>query len=232
MHRMYRSTVMWGLLCILACAASAAPAGSKHPLFQTPALSRELIAFGYAGDLWTVPRTGGQAVKLPLPTAYQGQMSPDASHIAYSPLPPVFGFDYTSFVSWGSYRGGAATTIWVTSLPGLDSVQIPHELASDFSPVYSGGHIYFLSGRGGAIGIFRYDPGTRQVSEAVHNDGPDMRSLEIICMLCFSTRSIAESPRKSPMRWRIPGSPPSIATVNIFISPPARIPAPPPMAST
>ena len=247
---------------------AASHADPRPHIYQRPALSKDLIAFGYAGDLWTVPRTGGRATRLtigvgietapvfspdgttlaftgdydgntdvftipvtggipfrvtyhpaadfavawtpdgknivfrstrqsasrytqlycvpakggiatllPLPMAYQGQFSPDGKQIAYNPLPPAFGFDYTSFVSWGNYRGGRAGVIWVTSLPGLESTQIPHEVASDFSPVYAGGKVYFLSGRKGHIGIFRYDPASKEVTEAFHNDGPDIRSL-------------------------------------------------------
>jgi tricorn protease len=253
---------------ILATAFSVAHAEAKPHLFQSPALKGDLIAFGYAGDLWTVPRNGGravrltngvglesmpifspdgatiaftgeydgntdvftipaaggiphrvtyhpapdaavawtpdgkrilfrstraaanrytqifsvaaeggEAVKLPLPMAYQGQMSPDGSRIAYSPLPPAFGFEFTTFVSWGNYRGGRASTIRLTTLPGLDSVEIPHDQASDFFPVWSGQRIYFLSGRAGPIGIFSYDPATKRVAEALHNDGADIRSL-------------------------------------------------------
>jgi len=243
-------------------------AADKPHIYQRPALSKNLIALGYAGDLWTVPREGGRATRLttgvgietapvfspdgstlaftgeydgntdvftipatggipyrvtyhpaadfavgwtpdgkqilfrssrqstsrytqlysvpaeggiatplPLPMAYQGQFSPDGSKIAYSPLPPAFGFDYTSFVSWGNYRGGRASTIWITTLPGLESVEIPHEQASDFYPVYSGGQVYFLSARKGHTSIFRYDPATKAVTEALHNDGPDIRTL-------------------------------------------------------
>ncbi len=191
-----------------------ARAATKPHIFQHPALSRDLIAFGYAGDLWTVPRAGGVATRLttgvgietdpvfspdgstiaftgdydgntdvftipatggvpfrvtyhpaadfavawtpdgksivfrstrisksrytqlyevpakggiakalPLPMAYQGQFSPDGKEIAYSPLPPAYGFDYTAYVSWGNYHGGRASTIWITTLPGLDSVR-------------------------------------------------------------------------------------------------------------
>jgi tricorn protease len=130
-------------------------------------------------QLYTVPAKGGIAKVLPLPMAYQGQFSPDGKQIAYSPLGPAFGFGYTSFVSWGNYHGGLASTIWVTTLPELDSVQIPHENASDFNPVYAGGRIYFLSGRKGHVTIFRYDAAAKKapVTEALPNDGPDIRSL-------------------------------------------------------
>ncbi|MGA7109374.1 MAG: PDZ domain-containing protein [Terracidiphilus sp.] len=251
----------------LGCVAGPAYAANPH-ILQRPALSKDLIAFGYAGDLWTVPRAGGRAVRLttgvgietspvfspdgatiaftgdydgntdvftipatggvpfrvtyhpaadsvvgwspdgkellirsdrsaasrytqlftvpahggiakvlPLPMAYQGQFSADGQEIAYSPLPPAFGFNYTSFVSWGNYHGGRASTIWITTLRGLDSVEIPHETASDLLPVFVGGKIYFLSGRSGPITIFAYDPASKQVKEALHNTGADIRTL-------------------------------------------------------
>lgn len=244
--------------------------GAKPHIFQRPALSRDLIAFGYAGDLWTVPRiggratrlttgvgietaplfspdgktiaftgdydgntdvftipatggvpyrvtyhpaadfavgwshngkailfrsnrdsasrytqlytipaTGGIATRLPLPMAYQGQFSPDGKQIAYSPLGPAFGFNYTAYVSWGNYHGGLASTIWLTNLAGLDSMQIPHEQGSDFSPVFVGGRVYFLSARKGHVTIYRFDPAAKKnpVTEALPNDGPDIRTL-------------------------------------------------------
>ena len=246
----------------------AASAATKPHIFQHPALSKDLIAFGYAGDLWTVPREGGVARRLttgvgietdpifspdgstiaftgdydgntdvftipatggipfrvtyhpaadfavawtpdgkniifrstrisqsrytqlyevpakggiakplPLPMAYQGAMSPDGREIAYSPLPPAYGFDYMTYVSWGNYHGGRASTIWITTLPGLESVEIPHEVSSDFSPVYAGGHIYFLSARKGKATIFVYDRDSKKAVQVIENDGPDIRSL-------------------------------------------------------
>ena len=55
-------------------------------LLRHPTVSRDSIAFEYAGDLWIVPRSGGQARRL---TATQGaesfpSFSPDGSQIAYS----------------------------------------------------------------------------------------------------------------------------------------------------
>jgi tricorn protease len=144
----------------------------KQILFRSDRLSASRYT-----QLYTVPARGGVATVLPLPMAYQGQYSPDGSQIAYSPLTPAFGFNYTSYIAWGNYHGGRASTIWITTLPGLDSVEIPHEKASDINPVYAGGAIYFLSGRNGPITIFKYDPATKQVSEALNNKGADIRTL-------------------------------------------------------
>ena len=258
------------LTLVVAYGPARAQRAAKPHIFQRPALSRELIAFGYAGDLWTVPRSGGRATRLttgvgietapifspdgktiaftgeydgntdvftvpatggvpsrvtyhpaadfavgwtpdgknilfrsnresvsrytqlytvpakggiatslPLPMAYQGQYSPDGKQIAYSPLGPAFSFNYTAFVAWGNYHGGLASTIWITTLPELDSVEIPHEQASDFNPVYAGGKIYFLSARKGHVTIYRYDAASKKspVTEALPNDGPDIRTL-------------------------------------------------------
>ena len=264
------SAILFFSASFLAFGLSQANAAAKPHIFQRPALSRDLIAFGYAGDLWTVPRSGGRATRLtngvgiesapifspdgktiaftgdydgntdvftipaaggvpfrvtyhpapdvavgwtpdsknilfrsnresvsrytqlytvpatggiarvlPLPMAYQGQFSPDGKQIAYSPLGLAFAFNYTAYVAWGNYHGGLASTIWVTTLPELDSVEIPHETASDFNPVFAGGKIYFLSARKGHATIFRYDPASKKspVTEALPNDGPDIRSL-------------------------------------------------------
>ncbi len=134
-------------------------------------------ASGRYTQLFTIPAQGGIATRLPLPMGYQGQYSSDGSRIAYQPLSPAFGFNYNSFVAWGNYHGGLASTIWITTLPGLESVEIPHETTADFSPVWVGKTVYFLSGRKGHIGIFCYDTETRKVTEALHNDGPDIRTL-------------------------------------------------------
>jgi tricorn protease len=255
------------LVCVVGVPPTDALTAGPH-IFQRPALSKDLIAFGYAGDLWTVPRAGGRATRLtigvgietspvfspdgatiaftgeydgntdvftipatggvpfrvtyhpatdavvgwspdgkellfrsdrtaasrytqlftvparggiakllPLPMAYEGQYAPDGGAIAYSPLPPAFGFNYTSYVSWGNYHGGRASVIWITTLPGLDSAEIPHETSSDFDPVYAGGAVYFLSGRAGAVTIFKYDLAAKNVTKMLENTGADLRTL-------------------------------------------------------
>ena len=127
--------------------------------------------------LYTVPAGGGIASPVPLPMAYSGSLSADGGAIAYNPLAPAFGFSFTNWTAWGNYRGGRAGAVWVTTLPGLDSRQVPHADAADFSPVFVGGQVYFLSGRAGRIGVFRWDPASNAVTEVYHNTGPDIRSL-------------------------------------------------------
>ena len=44
------------------CAPMAMAAPRPH-IYQRPALSKDLIAFGYADDLWVVSRAGGRATR-------------------------------------------------------------------------------------------------------------------------------------------------------------------------
>ena len=248
--------------------SAAASAETPLKLLQQPSLSRDLIAFTYAGDLWTAPRTGGRATRLttgvgveanpvfspdgqtlaftgdydgntdvftvpvtggaptritwhpandqvvgwsrdgrsilfrsdrsaasrytqlftvsahggpatplPLPMAYAGSLSPDGGSIAYTPLAPAFGSNFTNYVAWGNYRGGRAGVVKITRLSDLSTVEAPHGEAADFSPVYVGDTVYFLSGRNGPVGVFAFDPASGKVREVYHNTGPDIRSL-------------------------------------------------------
>jgi tricorn protease len=184
-------------------------------------------------QLFSVPAQGGIATRLPLPMAFAGQLSPDGSRIVYSPLPPAFNFNFMTYTAWGNYHGGTAGTIEVTALPGLDTVEVPHEDAADFAPVFVGDKVYFLSGRHGPIGIFSYDPGSHEVTEVFHNTGPDIRSLSTDGQtLIFDqlgelyTLSPGGSPKLVPIEITgdMPDVRPHIATVadqiqNIAISP-------------
>jgi len=73
------------LLC--AGASSARAQGSERPLLlQKPTLSRTQIVFSYAGDLWSVPREGGDAVHLTTGTGIETDptFSPDGQWIAFT----------------------------------------------------------------------------------------------------------------------------------------------------
>jgi tricorn protease len=61
-------------------------AQSSHPLLQRPAFNGNLVAFSYAGDLWTVDRNGGRASRLTTGTGIETDpvFSPDGSMIAFT----------------------------------------------------------------------------------------------------------------------------------------------------
>src|ERR687888_2333915 len=70
-------------LCLL-ISVTASAQGTR--LLRHPTVSRDLVAFEYAGDLWVVSRSGGQARRL---TSTPGveidpYFSPDGSQIAYT----------------------------------------------------------------------------------------------------------------------------------------------------
>ncbi|HXM45894.1 MAG TPA: PDZ domain-containing protein [Bryobacteraceae bacterium] len=55
-------------------------------LFSEPALGKTQIVFSYAGDLWSVPRAGGDALRLTAGPGIESNpiLSPDGSEVAFS----------------------------------------------------------------------------------------------------------------------------------------------------
>ena len=80
------------LLLVLSCLpAASASAAEPARLLRQPTLSADRIAFSFAGDLWSVARTGGEARRL---TASAG-----------SEVEPVFSPDGRSIAFTGEYDG-------------------------------------------------------------------------------------------------------------------------------
>src|SRR5256885_13718840 len=85
---MYRRLMLLTLLII--CAASSAVVAQRAEeltrLLRFPDIHGDMIAFVYAGDIWTVPASGGTARRL---TSHPGlelfpKFSPDGRWIAFS----------------------------------------------------------------------------------------------------------------------------------------------------
>ena len=74
------------LWAILLSAAPALLAQTGHLLLRKPALSRMQIVFSFAGDLWSVPREGGEAKRLTTSPGVETDpvFSPDGSQIAFT----------------------------------------------------------------------------------------------------------------------------------------------------
>ena len=76
--------LIFALTISVAVSGLAAAQGTR--LLRHPTVSRDLVAFAYAGDLWAVSRSGGQARRL---TSTQGvesepSFSPDGTQIAFT----------------------------------------------------------------------------------------------------------------------------------------------------
>src|SRR5260370_9117681 len=73
------------LLAFLALAAAGVAADGPL-LLQKPTLSKTHIVFAYAGDLWSVPREGGDAVRLTNGSGNETDpsFSPDGTRIAFT----------------------------------------------------------------------------------------------------------------------------------------------------
>jgi len=125
--------------------------------------------YHFADQMYTVPAAGGFAVQVPLPIVEQPSYSPDATRIAYLPHPQWQ-------PAWKRYRGGQTTPIWIANVSDSRVEKLPRENSNDFNPMWVGNTIYFLSDRNGPVSLFAYDAGTKQVTEAVKNDGLDFKT--------------------------------------------------------
>jgi len=141
---------------------------SKKVLF----VSGRDAASGRYSRLFTMAINGVFPTPLPLPMGYEGAYSPDASHLAYVPLP-------RGFNAWKRYRGGMTTPIWISNLSDSSVEKLPRNNSNDFNPMWSGSRIYFLSDRNGPITLFSYDTASKKVEQLVRNDGLDIKSASI-----------------------------------------------------
>lgn len=120
-------------------------------------------------QLFTISVEHGFPVELPLPMGEEGSYSPDGTRLAYVPI-----FQWEP--EWKHYRGGQTTPIWIASLADSGIEKIPRDNSNDKDPMWVGKTIYFLSDRDGPVSLFAYDTASGKVSEALKNDGLDIKS--------------------------------------------------------
>ncbi|MGD0733796.1 MAG: PDZ domain-containing protein [Terracidiphilus sp.] len=142
------------------------PDGKDLLFFSSQASHRDYVRlFRAHADGSGVPEA------LPLPTGIEGSFSPDGQSVAYQPI--------TKWEpAWKQYHGGQTTPIWLVNLKTLDLVKVPRENSNDSNPVWVGNSVYFLSDRSGHVSLFKYDIGSKQVTEVVHNDSYDLKSFQ------------------------------------------------------
>ena len=119
--------------------------------------------------LYTIAVDGVFPTQLPLPMAYDGSYSANASHIAYRPM--AFGHG-----NWKRYRGGMTTPVWIANLADSSIVAIPRDNSNDSGAMWIGDTIYFLSDRNGPVTLYSYDTKSKKISELIPNHGFDIKS--------------------------------------------------------
>lgn len=123
-------------------AASLGWAQDKPLLLQRPALSQTHIAFSFAGDLWTVPRAGGEAIRLTTGVGFESipLFSPDGKTIAFT----------------GQYDGN--TDVYVVPVTGGVPQRLTWHPGADSAVAWTpdGKNILFKSGRASYSGFARF----------------------------------------------------------------------------
>ena len=124
---------MQKLVCALLLLAPLASTQTGHLLLRHPALSRTQIVFSYAGDLWSVPRDGGEAIRLTTAPGVETDpvFSPDGSQIAFT----------------GEYDGNV--DVFVIPATGGEPRRLTHHPGEDTAAGWTpdGKRILFVSSR-------------------------------------------------------------------------------------
>src|SRR5688572_12463335 len=81
-----KSLSVFALIALSTLSSTSAFAQIDARMFRQPSVSKDQIAFVYAGDIWLVPKKGGAAFRL---TSSPGEesfprFSPDGTKVAYS----------------------------------------------------------------------------------------------------------------------------------------------------
>jgi tricorn protease len=123
---------------------------------------------GSNGRLYTVPRTGGLPVALPMPDSGAGDFSPDASKMVYSPL-------FRDFRHWKRYQGGWAQDLYLFDLETHAVTPLAHSPRTERDPMWIGEKIYFVSDRDDRLNLYQADPTSGEVQQLTFHDPWDLR---------------------------------------------------------
>ena len=119
---------------------------------------------------YLIPVGGGDPQPVPLPSGEDAALSPDGSHLAYTP----FGQWQPA---WKRYNGGQTARIWIADLKDSAITKVPRDNSNDRNPMFVGEDVYFLSDREGPVSLYRYAPRTGAVTRLIDNGhGFDMAS--------------------------------------------------------
>ncbi len=120
--------------------------------------------------LYQIEVDGVWPTPLEAPRAAYGEISPDGSKIAYTPI--TF-WD----AEWRNYRGGQAMPIWIVDRKTLELQRTPQpDQERHLDPVWVGDEVYFLSERDYASNIWKYNLQSEVVEQITFHKDFDIKS--------------------------------------------------------
>ncbi|MBW8686276.1 S41 family peptidase [Chitinophaga rhizophila] len=127
-------------------------------------------------QLFEVNINGGMPVKLKMPEAHQGNVSPDGLYTAYikNPDPSERASTYRPFQH---YRGGNMPKVWIFNNQTNTIIEVPDAHSNNTRPVWLGNDVYFLSDRNGIVNIFRYSISGKTVTQITQHKDFDVKTL-------------------------------------------------------
>ncbi|HYM00684.1 MAG TPA: hypothetical protein VEZ90_17145, partial [Blastocatellia bacterium] len=137
---------------------------SKHVLFRS---QRDSFLPSF-NKLFLIGIDGGMPEELPVPEGELTSFSPDGSKIAYNRIT-------TEFRTWKRYRGGRHSFVSIYDLKNNTYEEVPHTPAADVFPMWSGNAIYFDSDRDGVMNLYKYDLGSKQITQLTRYTDYDVK---------------------------------------------------------
>ncbi|SDH92091.1 S41 family peptidase [Winogradskyella thalassocola] len=121
---------------------------------------------------FTVSTNGGLPKALDIPRAAYGELSPDGTYLAYT---PITGWD----AEWRNYRGGQAMPIWVVDMKTKELIRTSQPTKErHLDPVWLNGIVYFMSERDYTMNIWYFNPSTKEEKQITFHKKFDVKSLD------------------------------------------------------
>lgn len=143
------------------------------PLGWSPDGKQILARSGRLSDsfarLYLVPLSGGTETELPLPTGYDGSLSPDGKRVAYLP-------SRVATSMWRNYRGGMTSPLWIANLADSQTEALPNDGSNNRHPMWVGDKIYFVSDRTFTANLFSFDTKTKKIAQLTSFEKYDIRT--------------------------------------------------------
>src|SRR5262245_7328929 len=77
---------------------------------------------------------------------------------------------------WRLHRGGSTPLIWIIGADGQNVEKIPHAVANETNPMWSGDTVYFLSDRDNrTVNVFSYSTKSKAIAQLTHEAEWDVK---------------------------------------------------------